>query len=154
MGRAERNTRFVLAVILLAVTWFFVLAEGFTRIENMGIRHNVARTGGIERLQSWAVDILGRPQKDILVDPNRTDIRWLKRELYSEQVKRIQPSWVWLYSEPDKKYMAIQISGGGFTDGIGSAIVLSSPSTSIETEHGRLIKWRDGVYAFFGRLPP
>jgi hypothetical protein len=141
----------VLAGILLIITYFFFVNSGFIEIESLAMRLNVARTGGIDQLHAWAMDVLEKPVEDIIVQPD-TRLPLLKKELYSEQVKKMHPTRVWISSESDNKFVVVQIGGGGFVQ-VDWGIVITLPSTSFKTERARLIKWRDGFYAFFGKVP-
>ena len=143
--------RFILAVILISASYFFLFAQGTLRIESLTMRTRVALTGGIDQLQDWAVEILEKPFEEVVTDPNGI-FPWLKKELYSKQLKDINPVLVLVISKPEKKYVIIRLMGGGFIES-DSGVIVASPSAKVETDRARLIKWRDGVYAYFGKDP-
>ncbi len=143
--------RFVLAVILISVSYFFLFAQGTLRIESLTMRIRIALTGELDQLQNWAVEILEKPFEEVVVDPNGNFPR-LKKELYSKQLKDINPVHVWVISGLEKKYVIIRLMGGGFIES-DSGVIVASPSAKVETDRARLIKWRDGIYAYFGKDP-
>jgi hypothetical protein len=151
LAKPTKTVRFVLAGTLLIFTCFFFFADGFTELESLAMRLNVARTGGIDQLQAWAMDVLEKPLEDIIVAPDKY-LPLLKDELYSEQVKKMHPMRVRVSSDSDNRYIVIQIGGGGFVQ-TDWGIVITPPSTSFKTDRASLIKWRDGFYAFFGKVP-
>ena len=111
-----------------------------------GIRLRVATTGGVDELQSWAVNLLEKPREQILAEDDH-ETKLIKRELYSEQIRQISPPVVYLNeTENGEPFLHIPLAGGFFS---GWGIKIGRPTFQAE-EYGSMYlqKWKDGVYGF------
>jgi len=151
----ERSKRVVVAIFLILEIgiFLFLFCGGFPVLINLGMRLNVARTDGIDELQSWAMDILEKPEAEIFIDPNdKYSLRAgeIKKEFLSKQVMAISTdNHVFIVYKPQGRYVLIRIGGGGFIE-FNWGVIISLPDVKIEVENTNFRKWRDGVYGYIG----
>jgi len=110
MKRRERVLRGILLICLLLVGAFYAFSPGFMMSylpTDLGMRLKVSVTGGVDELQKWAVDILESPQEEVVETESRTSI---KKELYSEQVKRLGRQYVFIPAGGDDEIRHVKIS--------------------------------------------
>jgi hypothetical protein len=99
MNRRARVLRGLLLIFLLLVGAFYAFSPGFMMSylpTDLGMRLKVSVTGGVDELQKWAVDILESPQEEVVETESTTSI---KKQLYSEQVKRLCRRYVYLSTD-------------------------------------------------------
>lgn len=148
----EKKARLIVFVILACLNAFFLLGGGFVRIQSTAMRTYVAMTGGVKQLQGWAMSILEMEPEDAFHDPESKTSMLLKEDAYSEQVKKMRPAHVFMRYRNGSKYLVIRIVGGGFIESDIGIVVYSEPNLA-DTSNATLIKWSEGVYAYFGRAP-
>jgi hypothetical protein len=150
LTKNEKKAHLILVTILVCLNVFFLFGKGTVRIESSAIGLTVARTGGVSQLKEWAEEILEKAPDKVLVDPNNLHLGRLKEDCYSKQVQQINPSRIYICCKDDHNYMVIIITGGGFIETLSGIVIYSEPSLA-DTSNATLIRWADGVYAFFGR---
>jgi hypothetical protein len=147
MNRKARVLRGVLLICLLLVGAFYVFSPGFMMSylpTDLGMRLKVSVTGGVDELQKWAVDILESPQEEVVETESTTSI---KKELYSEQVKRLCRQYVFISTGWGDEIRHIKISWGGGFHHWGILIGPSSFKTG-NNERQHVYRWCDGVYGY------
>lgn len=151
-----RSKRVVVVIFLILEfgIFLFLFCGGVRTLINLGMQLNVARTGGINKLQSWAMDIFEKPETEIVVDPNSEDSlksKRIKKEFLSKQVMAIcYFSDVYIVSKPQGRYVLIRIGGGGFIE-FDWGIIIYLLDKKIEDKEKNFHRWRDGVYGYIGR---
>jgi hypothetical protein len=117
---------------------------------NLRLRGLVALTGGEDKLQSWAMEVLAQADKSI----DEHDSNWhVPREDWSGQVHWLKPKQVNVQQDfQDDMKLVYLCYGGGF---FHWNIVIGPPAFVRESKpDGPLsdrtwIRWRDGVYCWF-----
>jgi hypothetical protein len=136
-------------LVIVALSCFFTVFLGSIRILDWRNRVVVARTGGPEPLQSWALEILRKPRDSMLYE-GPADWR-VPEEHWSQQVRRLGPKWVKIepLSESGPEVVTL-LHGSGFLHWV---IILGPPDLVVPPNgryaDGNWFRWRDGVYDCF-----
>jgi len=143
----QRIFRTVLILSLVLISLIFILSPGFLMnfwLTDIGMRLKIASTGGAEQLQAWAVDILEKPQNEVVDGDSMSRI---KEEALSKQVRRLYPAYVFVASTSEENGPHIRIIwGGGFHHW---GILVGPPTFHTVSNEGQCVyRWRDGVYGY------
>jgi len=137
--------RIVLLTILTCTSLFYALLPGFLInfiLMDLGMRLRVASTGGTEKIQLWAIEILEKSGGNTF---GRTPS--ISEEAMSEQIRRIRANYIWVVpGDGDEKRHVSIIWGGGFHHW---GILVGPPAFHTESNETQCVyRWRDGVYGY------
>jgi hypothetical protein len=141
----QRIYRIALILSLILISLFFFFSPGFIMnflLTDIGMRLKTASTGGAEQLQAWAIDILEKPQNEIVEDDSSGRI---KEEMLSKQVQLFRSRPIYISSRAGDEEAHIRIIWGS---GFHHWGILVGPPTFQTTSDDRqcVYRWRDGVY--------
>ncbi len=152
-NRIRRRLWKHVGVLLAIVVALYLLTVGpcsFFGLLDLQLRAAVARTGGRDQLQAWAMDVLekSRDHLDEHID------NWpLPPESWSDQVHRLHPRGVslWVKFEGDRRGVCLNY-GGGFLHYsllVGPPGSRPRPSLSDRSNRSSLVRWADGIFVWF-----
>jgi len=144
----QRKVRGVLlAALLLVILLYFSssLLLVYSPLADWGVRLRIARSGGVDRLQNWALSIMEKPV-DQVVEEGST-INSIKKDVMSRQVRSLRASYVCIVPENENEQAHISIIwGGGFHHW---GIFIGWPDFRMENNRlQRVYRWKDGVYGY------
>jgi hypothetical protein len=132
---------------LLLISLFFILSPGFLLsylLTDIGMRLGTAVTGGSDNLQAWAVEILQKPQEEVVENGS---MNYLKTQFFSKQVHRFETKRVYVVPKRQDEQSHIAIIWGS---GFHHWGILVGPRTfhTVSNDHQHVYRWRDGVYGY------
>lgn len=138
-----------LTLSLIVISLYFIFSPGFIMnflLTDIGMRLKTASTGGVDQLQAWAVDILQRPQDEIVEDDSLGSI---KKEMLSKQVQSVSGRGGNIYVASKTKWKGSHIRiiwGSGFHHW---GILVGPPTFRTSSNDWQCVyRWRDGVYGY------
>jgi hypothetical protein len=129
----------LLATILAAAGCLFLIPR--RPLFDMGVKLRVARAGGIDNVQDWAVELLKK--ESISADESGL----LDVEALPEHIRQLKPTGVAIFDgPPEYRHVRIGWGGGFFHWGL-----MVGPPTYTRAEGGNpmmVTRWRKGVYIY------
>jgi hypothetical protein len=132
----------LLIVLLHLRSPLFLICSPLT---DWGIRLRVAISGGVDNLQTWAIEILEKPADE--VGESELSIYRIKKEAMSKQVRGFNASYVYIVPGYQGREPHVRIIwGGGFHHW---GIFVGPRGFHAESDQGqRIYRWCDGVYGY------
>jgi hypothetical protein len=117
----------------------------YSPLTDWGIRLRVAGNGGVGKLQAWAVEILQKPEGEVI--ENNSSMCQIKKDTMSKQVRGFNTSRVYIVRGCEGEHPHVSIIwGSGFHHW---GIFVGPPSFHAESNQSqRVYRWRDGVYGY------